>query len=314
MEKQLLKEVIDCLPRGRTKFFYFKDRYAAMLLADYVGRGMSVADVKQSAFAGLLRRPVIKQLIAQCGNGVLTAQQLHGLWDTPHQPFLLTLTGWGGKDRSWYQVSRPGYNLVLQLNFPASHDREYEKLTDTDLLFGSASHPVLQKGQRDLFRNTVAWSRIDLDFVTGEALIEEIQSDWIRYLLSDVKWAQTRLKQCGQNQGALCKTCYRYKVVQYFDKAVAPYVAVWQEAMLAAAIAFIRNELGIKVIYYHSFETGRKVKKISWRQPPRSVYTDLPRKFCFQQTGDAPEFLQADKAFRRQYRQLSDPQWFRLAI
>jgi len=312
MDKQLLKEVIDCLPKGRTKFFYFKDRYAAMLLADFVGNGMSVGQVKQSAFAGLLQRPAVKQLVANSGNGVLTAEMLRGVWEFP-QPFLLTLAGWGGKDRSWYQVSRPGYNLVLQMNFTASHDREYDKLTSDELLFGSFSHPVMQKGQRPLFRNTVAWSRIDLDFATGEALIEEVQSDWMRYVLSDVKWAKAQLKKCGQNQGALCKTCYRTKIVKYFDNAVAPYVSLWQEAMLSAAIEFIRNELGIKVIYYHSFETGRQVKKISWRQPPRSVYTDLPRKFCFQQTGEAPEFLVADKAFRKQYRKLKNPQWFRLA-
>lgn len=46
----------------------------------------------------------------------------------------------------------------------------------------------MDREQHERFRDTLAWSRIDFDFDTGEALIEEIQSDWVR-----------RVKHCVQS-------------------------------------------------------------------------------------------------------------------
>ncbi len=311
MDKKLLNEIIACLPKGKTLFYYFKDRYASMLLADYVGEGMPVKQVKQSRYASLLNRPVIKEVVATAGNGMLTSQMLDSAWHTSQQPFVLTLSEWGGKDRSWYQLSRHGYNLVLQLNFTASHEREFAKLdTDDYLLFGTVMHPVMQKGQRELFRYTVAWSRIDLDFDTGEALIEEVQSDWMRNTARAISFVKKRLARCGQDQGVACRRCRLTRMVDYYDSAVAPYVAIWKEAMLAAAIDFIRNELGIRVIYYHSWDTGCRVKGIGSYRPPRSLYHDLPQRFCFQSTVEAPAFLMANKGFRRVYRKVENPQWY----
>lgn len=311
MNKKLLNEIIACLPKGKTLFYYFKDRYACMLLADYVGVGKTVRQVKKSAYAGLLNRPLIKEVLANSGNGVLTADMFNSVWHNSQQPFVLTLSEWGGKDRSWFQVSRTGYNLVLQLNFSASHDREYAKLDARDyLLFGSLLHPVMQKGERELFRYTVAWSRIDLDFGSGEALIEEVQSDWIRNCRRAAGYAKQRLEACGQDQGAACNRCALTRMVNYYDKAIAPYAVFWEEAMLSAAIDFIHNELGIKVIYYHSWDTGCRIKGIGQYRPPRSLYSDLPQRFCFQSTTEAPGFLSADRGFRRVYRKVKDPQWY----
>ena len=47
------------------------------------------------------------------------------------------------------------------------------------------SHPVRQDG-----RHTLAWARMDVDLDAGEALIEEIQSDWIREAVSE--WRRSR--------------------------------------------------------------------------------------------------------------------------
>lgn len=60
MKHQQVKEIIDCLPKGRTLFPYFRDRYAAMLLAWVFKNGCSVADIKQSRFSGLLKKNYLR--------------------------------------------------------------------------------------------------------------------------------------------------------------------------------------------------------------------------------------------------------------
>jgi hypothetical protein len=84
--------------------------------------------------------------------------------------------------------------------------------------------------------------------------------------------------------------------------------------MLSASIDFIHREMGIGTVYYHSHETGGVVKRIDWGQAPRSLYTQLPRRFCFDKTRTAPEFLQANKAFRKRIKRVENPSWYRLAF
>ncbi|MEJ2395504.1 MAG: AraC family transcriptional regulator [Candidatus Thiodiazotropha sp.] len=47
-------------------------------------------------------------------------------------------------------------------------------------LRGRSIEKILQPGQRELFRETLAWSRIDLEFASDEALIKEVQGDRVR--------------------------------------------------------------------------------------------------------------------------------------
>ena len=75
----------------------------------------------------------------------------------------------------------------------------------------------------------------------------------------------------------------------YVKKSLAPYFKMWDEAALTAAINFVMDELGIRRIYYHTFVTGNALKKIRHSYPPRSLYTDLPRKLCFKLTDEPPK-------------------------
>ena len=60
---------------------------------------------------------------------------------------------------------------------------------------------------------------------------------------------------------------------------------------LAATLWFLRRELGIRRIFYHTFETGNWLKGLRDYKPPRSIYTDLPKQFCFQETYNPPSFI-----------------------
>ena len=60
---------------------------------------------------------------------------------------------------------------------------------------------------------------------------------------------------------------------------------------MTATLWFLLEELGIKTIFFHTYESGVRLKQIKHGAPPRSIYTDLPRTFCFRTTHNGPAFL-----------------------
>lgn len=314
MKHEHVKEIIDCMPDDRTLFYYHKDRYAAWLLADYCGDGREIRELKSSRFARLLNKPFIQTLMNNKGDGTLCANDFDYLWQEPSRTFMLTLDTWEREFHDSDQTTRDGFNLVLQLNFSNEHNgyfhTHFHPTMQDDLR--SYGHPTLQPGERRFKHETLAWSRIDLDLNTGEALIEEIQNDWLRYAKS---W-----NDC-LNCNKTCRWCVNRHYIRskhdaervrfYLNTILKPYQALWSEAMLMATLWFLHEELGIHRVYYHTHESGAKLKYIEGRQPPRSLYTQLPRQFCFKPEDEHPEFLQRDKQFRRRLKRekLSDIHW-----
>jgi hypothetical protein len=315
MDKKAVEEIITCLPQGRTLFDYFKDRYAVLLLSYFVENAdKTVAECKRTPYARLLEKPLIKTWLATQGNGIINCQALATLWDNPSQKFLLTLTTWGNHKKydSFYQTARAGLNLVLQLNFSNEHEQQYRRLIRplwNSIFNPFSSHPIMQRGQRELFRETLAWVRMDIDFATDEVLIEEIQSDWVREVREVAK--RVLNSDCDQDdlEGEYGINGSFKNVYAYLNEVFEPYARMWDEAALAAAIVFIRNELGIRNIFYYSYKAGAAIKKCD---PPRSLYTELPRKFCFQKTTEMPVFLQSVKTVQRAIKRVESPYWYKL--
>ncbi len=295
MDIELANEIIACLPKDRTVFDYYKDRYAVMLLERVVGDGMAVAEIKQTRFGKLLNRPLVKHVVARKGDGVLTRDDLIYLTPPPEtEHYVLTLGVWGGTGYCfWDQTSRKGVNLVLQLNFSRAHDRQFVELFDKQerTWFRFIGHPVCRRG-----RNTLAWARIDIDFDADAALVEEVQTDWLR-CAKDLAHRNAHTARFGA-PGERSKA---QRFVDYHDKILANHRRLWSEAMLAAAIWFLFEEIGIGRVWYHDAETGARLKRIKHTKPPRSLYTDLPRKLCFDQVRQAPPFVTptAPRAFKR---------------
>lgn len=305
MKEETIKEIIDCLPKGKTPFYYFRDRYALMMLSYYVGSGKRVHEIKKSPVGRLMNKRVVKDAAKNAGSGLLTRGVLDSAWPATPECYLLTLDKWGRNskwNKNYFQTSRPGANLVLQLNFSARHNKPYQKTfrPKEGPPFVFKEHPNAAKGF-----HTLAWARIDLDFDTDEALIEEIQSDWVEMamwgkkkaerLLRNPRGGQTYLRRYFENLG-----CTPEDMIKYVDGVFNPHIKSWSEAMLASAIWFLREEIGINRIFFHTFETGCRLKGLhqSWRRPPRSLYTTLPEKFCFAETKDHPRFLELQRGRR----------------
>jgi hypothetical protein len=296
MRQAEIDEMRACLLTRRTKFYYFRDRYAIMLLSDAVGSGAHVRDLKQSRYAPLLRKPIVKQITSTLRDGLLTQAALQSAWPDRPEAYRLSLGQWGdarGRDTRWHQISRPGANLVLHLNFTNQHDAVYRKLNgDGDRhWFQWSCHPHDGDGLL-----TLAWARMDVDMEAGEALIEEIQTDWLRGL----RWGLRHVENAPADAAVRAiRRMFKNDDVTvaqfrgYAEDLLRRHEGLWDEAMLSAAIWLLRCEIGISRIFYHTFESGNILKGLNEdrNRPPRSVYTALPRRFCFELTDQPPGLL-----------------------
>lgn len=318
MKREELDEVLDCFGSERTLFYYFKDRYCLSLLEWYMTKikkqSLSIGLLNKGELQNFIRKPVMKEIVKNCGDGFLTKEKMQAFWPSEFLTFTLSLDRWGEGDRGWDQTSRNQQNLVLQVNFDNKHTTQYQRLLKPDDCYGPFEywgHPVRQDA-----RKTMSWIRMDFDLSTNEALIEEVQNDWLRQASSGLFRIKRGLSQRGTLKpgdivyGVHCE----YKDFEhYVDKVLKPYQKLWAEASMLAAIQFIRNELGINTIYYHSFSTGNKLKKI-YGLPPKSMYTQLPKQFGFSLTKESPEFLLKDKHAKRYLKAIKNPQWYRIAV
>ena len=312
MDEKQVEEIIACLPSDRTVFPYFKDQYAVYLLQHYLHKAATnnIQSIKKSRMKKLLDKPIFKETLKNSGNGMLEPIQLESLWPAQTEQYVLTLGKWGHKKRyRWNQTSRPGVNLVLQLNLSNQFDSMFKAISGCALnRLTTSCHPKSRKRTA-----TLAWARLDMDFNTGEILIEEIQSDLIRDLEDTYKRALENKDMSDMYFYWARNKLDRMKLMTLCHQLIEAQRKIWSEAMMAATLWFAQQELGFSKVYYHTFDTGKVMKKINGCAPPRSLYTDLPEKFCFETTTQAPRFIVNDSKAKRRLKAVSNPEWFLLA-
>lgn len=299
MDRETIQWLMQALPKGRTVYYHFPDRYALLLLEHFVGEeGKPITEIKSSPFASLLNKPTVKVILADLGGKHLRSWDLMKAWPQIQDGYRLTVGTWPELDEkpqpNWHQITRRGWNLVLQLNFSFSHNRILAKTVENwQRPLEWSPHPINKENEI-----TLAWSRIDIDLETGEALVEEIQSDWVR----DVK--SYAMNSWSENQ-----TSWK----EYYEEVMHPKTKRWPETMLTATLWFLLAEIGIRQIFYHTADTGVKMKNIESTPPPRSLYTSLPQKFCFQKTHNGPQFIR-DWNNRQLHKRFIDPSttWYNL--
>ena len=309
MDRSSLNFVTDALRGPRRLFHYAKDEYARYLLERQVEQGpVKLQEIQRSPWARLLERPTLKTARANWGDGKLSLERLQLLRAVDPLRFRLTFGEWGSQQQrwaNWDQISRPGYNLVLQLNFAGDHNAQYKKLLKPRTYrhpFKYGSHPSRAYGNNFTF----AWARIDLSEDLSEALIEEIQTDWWRAAKSEVIERHHRKRDAnGQWREWTTKRSRHLLEVEdcerYLQDVLQAYGEVWAEAMLTATLQLLWDEIGVERIYYHTYKTGCILKNCT---PPRSLYTQLPKRFCFTKTEKGPEFL--TKQLKKMKKRLKD--------
>ncbi|MFV0478115.1 MAG: hypothetical protein ACK5ME_09805 [Parahaliea sp.] len=308
MNKKLLDELLYCLADEKTVVHYFKDKYCLFLLKQCAREKTTVQAIRNSPVAHLLQKPLIRQWLANCGGKQISPSMVDSLWPTQVHHFTLSMDSWGGNSPAWQQTCRKGHNLVLQLNFPAGHTRLVRQVSSSDGdQFKCFGHPI------NTHRQTMAWARLDISDDMSEVLIEEVQNDWLRKVMY---WHQYLSEPTKQEQAETHGFVSWASLDRYVEKYIKPLLPIWHEAMLCSALEFIRCQLGIKRVYMYEHETGVAMKNIGqWSQPPRSLYSKLPRQFGFRLTNQTPGFL-ADERFVKKkikrFQKKKDVQWFYL--
>ena len=300
MKRRDYLEIAACLRGERVLYHYYPDRYAFVLLSWASKNGVDLNRLRASPYAALLQKPAVRELLANCGGAHVDHTVFDDHWPRDTRNFVLGLDHW-----SHLQTSRSdgqSYNLVLQLNFTQQHIQDVRARFGTSDLFNYAFHPVQIGGEKET-RETLAWARIDMDLASDEALIEEIQSDW----MASLHWA-------SRNGWWLDGQKIEKEVFALYSQECLGWLrAQWSEAMLAAALEFLRFEIGISKIFFHTWEGGNIVKGMQDSLPPRSLYTSLPKRFCLTRSTQAPEFLLEDRRLRRLFRARRDIEFYHLA-
>jgi hypothetical protein len=315
MKTYELDEVLACLPKGRTLFHYQKNQYIRMILAALIRHGQlqTIADLKQSHYSKWVKQPWVnaylaKQTNAKSAIAPLLDTELTTEWDS--HPFILSAGRWGSaRDYGWCQTTRRGENMVLHLNLPLSAQVALRHIgVDVTDKLQYSFHPQDQR------RLTLAWARLDIDFEHGQVLIEEVQSDLIRDMSTDIQRAmQLRGRERVWVMGHYVNPASFLTVIEPIYDALYQQ---WSDIMLTAALHFIFEELGIYDVYYHTWEGGKRLKRLHKEgAPPRSLYRQLPERFGFSKTKVSPLMLQDDAQVKRRIKAgQGDLGWYRLAV
>ena len=300
MDRQTLKKTMLRYGGERQVFWYFPGRFAFALLAQAAGDGVALRELKRRPEGRLLDRNDVKPLLASLGGGVVRAETFEDYWPHNAQPLVLTLDCWGSsRGYAWAQTSRRGYNLVLRLDLPRGHVQDLKRrVGNYEWLFNCEAHPVAREARR--LRETLAWARVDFELEGDVALVEEVQSDWIR----DALWA-AKHGWFADDREIQASVISRYVV-----EALGFLAKEWAEAMLCATFWFLRHRLGMRRVYLHEFETGCALKRLRHDKPPRSLYSQLPRRLCMSLSEQAPEFLYTDPRAKRVLKKLRSHRFF----
>jgi len=132
MDRKTIDFISSILPKGRTVYYGFPDQYALLLLEHFVGEdGHVISELKKTHFSPLLKKPAVKRVLENLGGGRLTKWDLLTGWSHKLEAYRLTLGTWPDLDEksnyNWDQLTRRGWNLVLQLNFSVTHNRELKE-------------------------------------------------------------------------------------------------------------------------------------------------------------------------------------------
>jgi hypothetical protein len=307
MDKNDLSELLACLSKDKTHFHYFHDYYAVQLLTIAAERYQTLSSLKQSRFGKLLNNATVTQLISGCQNDRLDLEQFKYFWREPSTTYLLTTGIWRNRRVDVIQTSRPRYSLALHLNFNHQHNKIMQKSE----VFDYIDYMRFQWLPFD-FKKTLACARLDIDLDKGEALIEEIRSDWAKVT---IRLHKTLMKYIAIEQRHHGHIDIKATRMLRYHKFVDPILKEWSQTVLSATIDFIYHELGLKQIWYHTWEVGNCLKVVdAHHHCPKSLYTRLPRQFCFERVEHLPDILNNRHTIKCLYRAKMEPVFYQLKL
>jgi len=243
------------------KYYYYQDKYLVDLVIEKGGseEHLKIGQLKGSFAEKLMQKEWFKKEFLSNNGGVgIKITDLKSYWPEHTLEFGISVTNWGENPKkhqkdTWFQTSRSGYNLVLQVNLNQEHFKLYNSWLKPrwhgEGIFNCTCHPVSEK------QITLGWIRLDVEFETDEILIEEIQTDWLREINSLAK----KLKSDNDNKHKeiLQNECVDGQLVDFWKYYyyMQPVSKIWEELFMSIALWFAKKELQIQNVWMHTFES-----------------------------------------------------------
>lgn len=182
-----------------------------------------------------------------------------------------------------------------------------------------------KEGGHPSSKNQIVWVRIEPNRQENYLLVDEIQSDLMKDALSEQEELTGRISQARKSlsedaparkttdsddeTGYLMLVQDAKRILERIEpelKDVEKLIGMIKkfDRIAMQVVTKFAKDNGYKKIYYHTFESGNKLKKIPGkRMPPKSLYTDSPKENYFKPSKDKPFGLDGD-FFERQARRL----------
>jgi hypothetical protein len=301
------------------KYYYYQDKYLVDLVVEKGGSEeyVKTGQLKGSFAEKLLQKEWFKKEFSSNNGGIgIKLSDLESYWPEHTLEFDISVANWGENPKkhqkdTWFQTSRSGYNLVLQVNLNQEHFKLYNSWLKPrwhgEGIFNCTCHPVSEK------QITLGWIRLDIDFETDEVLIEEIQTDWLREINSLAKKLKNdndnKHKKILQNESVDGQLADFWKYYNYMQ----PVSKIWDELFMSIALWFAKKELQIQNVWMHTFESCLLFKDQNYSKPPRSIYSKLPKRMGFVLSDKAPLFLMREIYLKRYFRKAKKDsvKWFK---
>ena len=186
----------------------------------------------------------------------------------------------------------------LVLNIKASPALvEAMKADNTYLLFEKVNKTSLQSGHPHI-DDQLGWVRLDLNDAEKYILVDEIQTDHMN-AIDRIKKEEYMGKTYAEHiRQQLNLTEPQFE--EYLNK-YKNHIRDFPDIAMETITNFAK-ENGYKKIFYHTYESGKKLKQ---NAPPASLYTQLPARHYFTETEETPFNLEG-KFFSRQASKLYD--------
>lgn len=187
---------------------------------------------------------------------------------------LKMITDLGNKSLS-YPISK---QLVLNIKIPKN---EIEKLSDfTKLIFSVQNNTSKEIGHPSM-ENQIGWVRLELHPDEKYFLVDEIQSDQSK----NISKSKERIKKEPSSIQGICQkyNVTEEQILQTF-KEIENLVFDFPDIAMKTIFEFA-NQNGYQKVYYHSYDGMLLLKE---NNPPKSLYTETPKKHFFAPSQDSP--------------------------
>ena len=244
---------------------------------------MSVKDMK-SKLPLLFNKS--NELITFAKGGIITTDVVDQYEKTlPADDYQLGYSTWHGMQRS---IRSAKGQLVINIKAGPEFKEKIDKDPVILDLFNKINTISKQSGHPSA-TNQIGWARLELDPEKQFILVDEIQTDHMNAAFK-IK-SETGYGELVNVRAGLKK---QYDLNdEEFNEKLNKFLSLLKDFpdVATEAISEFARKNGFKKIFWHTFESGKELKG---NNPPKSLYTTVPKENLFKPTDDKPFGLNGD--------------------